>query len=365
MSLTLASCVLPAVARIAVAALVAWALLAADAAADALIYRCGTDICRAAPDGSAKRRLTHDGGTYTWVSASRDGSRLGVVRSTFTRVLDGRGRSLTGDLPRGGTAVIAEIAPDGSRVATVELLGENAPAPPGSPPGSPGVFGFVPYLFVMGAGGGGRDAVARAVVDAAWLGDRLTRTDAGDTAPFPLGICLLPSDLDFACERDLARDPTRDLFNPAFHEGRVAVVRSTAETGTGPIVVYKNGAEVRTAATGAQPSWSPDGRRIAYERDGRIYVGKRRVLPGRQPVWTTAAACRNRVRVRLRRRAAIVTACAPQPGRLTITLRSDGRRVARRTVQAPTGRLVKIRFRRPAGRVSAAVRFRQLAATVR
>jgi len=369
MSLTVAACVSPGVGRILAATIVVLAVLPGDAWADALIYRCGTNVCRAAPDGSAKKRLTRDGGTYTWVSASRDGSRLAVVRSTFARVLDGRGNALTGNLPRGGTAVIAEIAPDGSRMATVELLPEIAPAPVGSPPGSPGISGLMPYLFVMRPDGTARDSVARAVVDTAWLGDRLTRTDSGDMSPFALGICLLPADLDFACERDLARDATRDLFNPAFHEDQVAVVRSTAESGAGEIVVYDTdtAAPIRTVTGGAaaEPTWSPDGRRIAYERGGRIYVGKRRVLRGRQPVWTTAPACRNRVRLRLRPHTVIVTACAPQPGRLTITLRADGRRAGRKTVHTPTGRVVKVRLRRPAGHLRARARFRQLAATVR
>ena len=57
----------------------------------------------------------------------------------------------------------------------------------------------------------------------------------------------------------------------------------------------------------------------------------------------------------------IVTACAPQPGRVTITLRADGRRVARRTVRAATGGTVEVRLRRPADR-SARL---QVAATVR
>jgi hypothetical protein len=82
-------------------------------------------------------------------------------------------------------------------------------------------------------------------------------------------------------------------------------------------------------------------------------------------VWTTAPACRNRVRLKRRRHSVIVTACAPQPGRLTITLRANGRRAGRKTVQTPTGRQVKVRLRRPAGHLRAQARFRQLAATLR
>ena len=211
-------------------------------------------------------------------------------------MLDGRGRALTGDLPRGGTAVIAEIAPDGSQVATVELLPEITPAPIGSPPGSPGISGLNPYLFVMGPDGGARDVTARSVVDTGWHGDRLTRTDVSSTSPFPLGICQLEINTEFQCERDLARDATRDLFNPAFSGSRVAVVQaSSSALGRGLIVLYDTAtaAPVRTLTNGgdAQPSWSPDGKRIAFDRGGDIYVvpasgGKpRRVLRhGEQPV---------------------------------------------------------------------------------
>ena len=112
-----------AIATIAVAAL---AVGATRASADTLVYRCGPNVCKAAPDGSGKQRLTTDGRPggplYAWVSASSDGSRLAVVNATFAYVLNGRGRRITDKLPRGGIDVIAEIAPDGTQVSTVELL---------------------------------------------------------------------------------------------------------------------------------------------------------------------------------------------------------------------------------------------------
>jgi len=358
--------------RLAAVVTVAVAALAADAApamADALVYRCGPNVCKAAPNGTGKQRLTTDGKPggplYAWVSASADGSRLAVVNATFAYVLDGKGRRITGRLPRGGVDVIAEIAPDGTQVATVELLPEITPAPVGSPPGTPGLSGFVPYMFVMNADGSGREATARVVVDMTWLGARLVRTDTSDTDPFAYGICLLVTNIDFQCERDVARDPTQDLFNPAFSpDGALAaVVRSPSTTiGAGPIVLYDaaTGAPVRRLVGGenTQPTWSPDGRRIAFERGGDIYVARatgapreRRVLKrGEQPTWTSAAACKaRRPRVRVRGRSALVSACAAQPGRLTVTLLRAGRRVARRTVTAVTGGRLTVRLRRPSG----------------
>jgi hypothetical protein len=49
---------LPAVAAAAVGALLGGA---EAASADALVYRCGPNICKAAPDGRGKHRLTTDG----------------------------------------------------------------------------------------------------------------------------------------------------------------------------------------------------------------------------------------------------------------------------------------------------------------
>ena len=128
---------------------------------------------------------------------------------------------------------------------------------------------------------------------------------------------MLAVNTDFQCGSDVARDPTQDLFNPALLARRHARPRSsgrpTPTIGAGPIVIYDvaTGAPVRELVGGenTQPTWSPDGKRIAFERGGDIYVARatgapreRRVLKGgQQPTWTSARgvqARRPRVRVR-------------------------------------------------------------------
>ena len=67
------------------------------------------------------------------------------------------------------------------------------------------------------------------------------RTDRSDADPFPYGICVLATNTDFECGSDAARDPTQDLFNPAFSSDGtlVAVIKSPSTTiGAGAIVIY-------------------------------------------------------------------------------------------------------------------------------
>ena len=358
---------------------------AAPAGADSLLYRCDGNICRVAPDGTERRQLTTDGRpegpAYSWLSATRDGSRMAVSKATFAYVLDGSGRQLGPALPRGGPVLVAQIAPDGGQVATLELLGETAPPPSTAPPGTPPLLGFIPYLFTTAPDGTGREAVARSVIETAWLGGRLLRTDGSSEPPFPRGICLLASNTGFECERDVARDPANDLSAPAVSpDGRyVAVARSPADqnAGVGPLVLYDvaSGQPLRTLTAGSGdglPSFSPDGRRLAFNRGADIYVmpvdgapgSERRIVAGGlQPVWVTAGrACRKRRsgRPSVRGRSVRVRACAPSAGRVTVTLERRGRRVARRTVRTRRGRIVTVRFSRPSGRgrLRATVRFR-------
>lgn len=345
--------------------LVVTALLAAPCArADVLLYRCGDNVCRAGADGHGRGRLTTGGG-YSWLSASRDGSRLAVSRATFAYVLDGTGRQLGGALPRGGAALVAQVSPDGTQVATLELLGELSPPPINAPPGSPPTLGFHPYLFVAATDGSGREVAARDVADAAWLGNRIVRSDGSSQPPYPRGLCLLASNADFPCERDVARDPANDISGPALSpDGRLlaaALSPSEANRGTGPIGLFDAGsaALVRLLTTGdtdGLPSFSPDGRQVAFTRDHDIYVvgvgggtPHRVVAGGVQPVWVTGCLFERTARPKVRGRSVTVTACAPGPGRLTVTLTRRGRRVARRTVTAARAGAVTVRLSRPRG----------------
>jgi len=60
------------------ASLPALALAAPAEAKDVVVYVCGKDLCRVAPDGKQRQRLTRDGG-YSRPSISRAGRRVAWV----------------------------------------------------------------------------------------------------------------------------------------------------------------------------------------------------------------------------------------------------------------------------------------------
>ena len=102
--------------------------------ADALLYRCGPNVCRAAPDGTGRKALRHAGNVRLAVGLHRRDAP-GVIRE-HVRVRARRdGRQLGDALPRGGIDVIAEMAPDGRQVADGRVAARDQPRAGRQPPG--------------------------------------------------------------------------------------------------------------------------------------------------------------------------------------------------------------------------------------
>jgi hypothetical protein len=307
-------------------ALTASLLTAANAGADTIVFRCGDQVCRAAPDGKLRTTLTGDGG-YSWVSASTDGSRLGVVRGGAAYVLDGTGKLVAGALPRTQIVDAAQVSPDGTQIVTREAN----------------------TLFLMAATGAGRVQVGPSL-HAAWLGSRLISGDAAT-------LCLLATNTAPDCERGVGGGTT-PAVSP---DGRVIA------TAHGGIALFDagTGALIRRLTTGAQdvaPSFSPDGSKVVFSRGQEIFLTAANATPGaeksiikngEQPVWVLGGdACKEKLAVKpkLKQKTIEATACAPSAGLLTVTLVRRNHRVARRKLRTHLGGLVTVSFKRPPGK---------------
>ena len=301
---------------------------AAPAQASNLVFVCGKDLCSASDAGSDRVRLTRDGGAgpYTSPSVSRSGKRIAYTRGERGRVFTGRltrrGGRIRGlrdirritpyrDGPRDATQFDVALSADGSLVAWVELR-INV------------VFNTIDFRRYVArfdgsgsrqvAASGGRPFVAWGTSSLTLREGLTIETDAQQTGEsVDSGLCTASpgSEQNGTCRgpgaRQLALDPSgRHLRHPDVFGTRLVATAYAYEAGEPDNAIQRPGSIVLfdtttarpvrdlTSANGdSSPVFSPDGRRVAFERRGSVYTvpvsggDLRRVLRrGREPSWS-------------------------------------------------------------------------------
>lgn len=284
----------------AVAAAVALVAAApASAPASAIVYRCGADsenLCGINPDGSGRQQLTNDGTKdfpYVSPSLSRDGSKLAYVFHSELFVMDTSSGSITGPITR--SATLSVMRPDGARVAAIDLY-----------PSVMTSVGLDPIACSFAVSGGDRTCTIRTST-LGWTPDgRLLVDRPSHNANETDGVCAVTKNPEagYDCQPFVAVDPNGDVRDPVVSPDGSVVAATVQEPGTaaGHITLfeYATGEPLRDLTGGTTDGWpafSPDGERIAFERDGSIYVtsstggpgSERRLTAGTMPTWGGAA----------------------------------------------------------------------------
>jgi hypothetical protein len=293
------------------------ALLAPPAAAkEVVVYVCGKDLCRVAPDGRQKQRLTH-GGSYSRPSISRSGRRLAFrkgARVYTARVGEKRlkGVRRIGPAPGGpadATQFDVALSRDGKRVAWVEQR-VNV------------VFGTIDYRrYAAAFDGSGAEQVAAsggrpfvAFYDARRiLREGLADSVEGrpDATTVDQGLCVPdPESAQNGTCGDhgpqAAFDPqARHLRHPHVSPDGKRLVATAYRSGDqiddaverpGQLLLFDTATalplrELTTGASDRYPSFSPNGRKVIFERARSVRVvpaagGRaKRLVKGTQPTW--------------------------------------------------------------------------------
>ena len=277
-------------------AAVALAGAVTDAApASVIVFRCGAaseNLCGINPDGTGRQQLTRDGTKdfpYVSPSLSRDGSRLAYVFHSGLYVMNTSSGAITGPITR--SATLSVMRPDGGRVAAIDLY-----------PSVLTPVGLDPIACSFAASGGDRACTIRTST-LGWTPDgRLLVDRPSANGNQTDGICAVTKNPEagYDCRPFVAVDPNLDVRDPAVSPDGSVVAATVQEPGTtaGHITLfeYATGEPLRDLTGGTTDGWpafSPDGERIAFERDGAIYVisstggpgGERRLTAGTMPTW--------------------------------------------------------------------------------
>ncbi|MBB4663466.1 PD40 domain-containing protein [Conexibacter arvalis] len=291
--------------RHAIGALAAAAVLApaTEAAASKIVYSCAPELCVVDPATGASARLTSDGerSPYRWPAISRDGRTLVAARGGDV-MRGGYGGNLTERWAGWRDMNDVAISPDGSGVAESHSYVENRF-------GCPLTGGCLQLVdqsaafFTTGTppaerssrhpGGGGVGFLG----DGSLLSSRYT---IGDELHSICVISAPGTDASSECRTPITSPTTLSSPDGSPDSRLIAVtVGEPAPSEESAVRLYDaaGGGEVRRLASGWAPSFSPDGRQVAFTTpDGWIAVvatrgGRaRKLVRGSTPAWGGGAA---------------------------------------------------------------------------
>jgi hypothetical protein len=280
----------------ATAALVA-SFAAGPAAADSLVYVNGGDVWVARPDGSAQTRLTSEG-VYGEASQADDGTIVATAGVHRLRRLDRGGRVLA-DFPAAALAdenwagpFDPDVSPDGTKVAYSWLYESRGSSSPGCPL-TPDectlgyIRGGTTVSWADRATGLGELGWWRHWTQPSWIGSDRLLLGGRDLSPVfdRAGIASLGGQGDgvapwfgagsHLADGDMSRSGDRVAYVTGIRLDTLAVWQVDGPPGDRqPTFCFSF-----TGPSGhfADPSWSPDGRSLAWSEDDGIWVA---TIPG-------------------------------------------------------------------------------------
>lgn len=267
---------------------------ASGAGASTIAYQCGAAVCAVDPDtAAAPRQLTPDGRV---AGIMRDGARAAWVASSPQRiVLAPVAGGAESTLFSGEVYDFPAISPSGTKASwtwffsgygwyTYAYTGPPPPPPAGQyPPAvasstyqtTAGWLGEAPIVTVRGSADGTTKAQICRAVAGGPVCDALLASDPDSQVSFP--------------------DGSPDGSQVVAIRGPIPSAYGTPVAGTVALYSIASGTRVRDLTPGASgdthPVFSADGTRVAFERDGGIWVvnvsggAPRRVATGSTPFW--------------------------------------------------------------------------------
>ena len=271
------------------------ALIPTQASGSFIVYGCGVNLCRVAPDGTGMRQITRDGtgaANYHWPSMSRDGRRMSWLRGADLMLGDANARPTTGPMER--SVHFDVIRPDGARVGALVL--------------SAVFYGLYAYIYDA-TGTIAMSGPEPSLPSVGWAADGshlLLPWNSPDSSGVDICLAVKNPVAGWDCGARVASRPGAYLTDPAVSPDSrtlAVTVLNSRLSSSGHIALYSYRAHtfLRDMTSGdrdALPQWSPDGSQIVFQRGHSLYITAATASPGKEkllvsrgetPTWGGAA----------------------------------------------------------------------------